>query len=228
MNRTVWPILMLLAALAAAATAYAREDHRPYAALKLSDCAECHLGSGVPPNHGGGWLQGHRILAANPNRNCYDCHDQSTCQNCHKGGGMDASASRREWKRDVAPESHRTDWISIHPIQARSTPQQCTRCHEPRFCQDCHSQQKKADLTIFSHRKTATGQSYIVTNPDAHAAEARRNLASCQACHPDADVCLPCHSARSGLRINPHPPGFKAGNIQSRTGNRTCRVCHDF
>jgi hypothetical protein len=228
MKKTVWPILALLVVLLAAAVVFAREDHRAYRELKLPECAECHIGSAVVPNHGGGWLAEHRVLAASPNSNCYHCHDQATCQNCHKGGGLGAPPSSSQWKRDIAPESHRTDWISIHPIQAASNPQPCSRCHEPSFCQNCHGKQKKNELTIASHRKTSTGQSYITTNPGAHAAEARRNLASCQACHPDADACLPCHSARSGLKINPHPTGFKGGNIQSRTGNRTCKVCHDF
>lgn len=228
MKKTVRPILALLAVLLTAAVVFAREDHRAFRELKLPECAECHVGSGVIPNHGGGWQKEHRVLAAGPNNNCSHCHDQATCQNCHKGGGLGAPLSASQWKRDIAPESHRTDWISIHPIQAVSTPQQCSRCHEPQFCQNCHGVQKKSGLTIKSHRKTSTGQSYNTLYPAEHAAEARRNLASCQACHPAADVCLPCHSARSGLRINPHPTSFKGGKIQSKTGNRTCNVCHDF
>jgi len=228
MKRTVWPILALLAVLLTAAMVFAREDHRAYRELKLPECAECHIGSGVVPNHGGGWQKEHRVPAGGPNNNCYHCHDQAWCLNCHKGGGLDAPLSASQWKRDIAPESHRTDWISIHPIQASSTPQQCSRCHEPRFCQACHGKQKKNELTIASHRKTSTGQSYILLLPAEHAAEARRNLASCQACHPDGDQCMPCHSARSGLRINPHPREFKGDRIRSKSGGRSCVVCHDF
>ena len=228
MRKTAWHILPLLAVLLTAAAVFAREDHRAYRDLKLPECAECHLGSGVIPNHGVGWLKGHRILAAGPNRNCYHCHDQAVCQKCHKGGGIDAPLSSSQWKRDIAPESHRTDWISIHPIEAAANPQQCSRCHEPRFCQDCHGKQKKSGMTIRSHRKTSTGQSYITLYPADHAAEARRNLASCQACHPDGDQCMPCHSARSGLRINPHPRDFKADRVRSKSGGRSCVACHDF
>ena len=221
--------LILLPAVLLVAAAAARENHRPYRDLKLPECAECHQGSGIAPNHGGGWRMEHRILAAGPANNCYDCHDQATCQNCHKGGGMDAKLSDSQWKRDIVPDSHRSDWISIHPIQAMSNPQTCSRCHEPRFCSDCHGRLKKSAQTIKSHRKTPTGQSYIPSFPGEHADEARRNLASCQACHPDGDVCLTCHSARAGsLRVNPHPRDFKAGRIQSRSNNRSCKVCHDF
>jgi len=28
--------------------------------------------------------------------------------------------------------------------------------------------------------------------------------------------------------VNPHPKGFKADRIRSRSNNRSCRVCHDF
>lgn len=228
MKRFAWSIPIFLLALLAAAAGNARENHREYKNLLLSDCAECHKDSGVPQNHGGGWDKEHRIPAAGPNRNCFDCHDQGTCQDCHKGGGIEAGLSRSAWKRDIAPESHRTDWLSIHPIQAQSNPQQCSRCHEPAFCSNCHGRLQKNALTIRSHAKTATGQSYIALFPDEHAAEARRNLASCQSCHPDGDVCLTCHSTKAGLRINPHPEDFKADRIRSKSNGRSCVVCHDF
>jgi hypothetical protein len=219
---------ILLPAVILAAGVAAREDHRPYRDAKAPDCAECHKESGVAPNHGGGWDKEHRIVAAGPNSNCYDCHDQGTCQDCHKGGGIEAKLSSSQWKRDIKPESHRSDWISMHPIQAQSNPQQCSRCHEPQFCSNCHGGLQRNALTLRSHAMSGATQVYIAAFPSEHADEARRNLASCQSCHPEGDVCLTCHSARSGLRINPHPRDFNAGRIQSRSNNRSCRVCHDF
>lgn len=220
------PILLPMAVLVA--TVYAREDHTAYRDLKFNECAECHFGEGIPPNHGGGWDKEHRILASRPDAVCSDCHDQSWCQDCHKGGGIDAKLSRSQYKRDIKPETHRTNWVSIHPIQAMSNPQQCSRCHEPKFCSDCHGRQNVTSLTIRDHAVSGSAQAYIAAFPDQHAAEARRNLASCQACHPEGDVCLTCHSAKTGLKVNPHPKGFKADRIRSRSNNRSCRVCHDF
>ncbi len=57
-----------------------------------------------------------------------------------------------------------------------------------------------------------------------HAIEARRNLQSCQACHPDGDVCIQCHSAKTG-GVNPHPRswGGIAGNYRN---SRVCEKCH--
>ena len=54
-------IMILLPAAALVATAFAREDHTAYRDLKFNECAECHIGEGVPPNHGGGWEKEHRI-----------------------------------------------------------------------------------------------------------------------------------------------------------------------
>ena len=61
-----------------------------------------------------------------------------------------------------------------------------------------------------------------------HAQEARRNLPTCQGCHADGQICLTCHSARTGLRVNPHPDNW--GDIKDRinkaAGQRTCVKCH--
>jgi mono/diheme cytochrome c family protein len=220
-------ILILLPAVMAAVTTYAREDHKAYREMKLPECAECHQGSGIPPNHGGGWLKEHKVLASRINRNCFDCHDQGTCQDCHKGGGISSKSSDSQWKRDVKPETHRTDWVSIHPIQASSNPQNCSRCHEPQFCASCHGRMDVSSLTIRDHAKSGGTQAYIGAFPDLHAAEARRNLASCQACHPDGNVCMKCHSAKIGaIHVNPHPKNFKADRIGSRSNNRSCVACH--
>ena len=228
MKTVLRSILILLPAILFVTTGFAREDHTGYRDLQFSECAECHVGEGVPPNHGGGWVKEHRVPASRTDSVCLDCHDQGACQDCHKGGGIRAKLSRSQYKRDIVPDTHRSDWVSIHPIQAMSNPQQCSRCHEPKFCADCHGRQKVTSLTIRDHARSGGTMAYIGSFPDQHAAEARRNLASCQACHPDGNVCLTCHSARSGLRINPHPKDFPAGKIGSRSNNRSCRVCHDL
>lgn len=220
--------ILILLAVAAAATASARENHRAYRDATLGDCPDCHIGSGVAPTHGSGWLKEHRIVASGPNNNCEECHEQNVCQDCHKGGGIDAKLSRSQWKRDITPDTHRGDWISLHPIEAKGSPTSCARCHEPRFCSDCHARLSKGSLTIKSHAKAGATQVYIAAFPREHAEEARRSLAACQSCHPDGDVCLTCHSAKIGTKVNPHPRSFKADRIRSKSNDRSCRVCHDF
>jgi hypothetical protein len=63
---------------------------------------------------------------------------------------------------------------------------------------------------------------------DAHGREARRNLVSCQSCHTDGDSCMKCHSARTGLRVKPHPDNWSSmkGRFERAAGKRTCVKCH--
>jgi len=153
---------------------------------------------------------------------------------------------------------HRSDFQVSHPIAARTDPQLCTSCHETRFCNECHEAFAPEDLAVASHRRgwlngTFSGNhAAYVDNPfscldptngchtpdsvvpsstgwsSEHAREARKNLATCQACHPDGEVCLRCHSARSGLGANPHPADWNdiSGRLEKASGGRTCRRCH--
>ncbi|GLI37131.1 cytochrome C [Geobacter hydrogenophilus] len=223
-----WLIALLLLAASTFSVQMARADkmsHKEYASTPLADCNSCHKGEGVAPNHDADWLRGHRVLASKAGNNCYQCHTQQFCLDCHKGGGIDANLSTRNYQRDYVPKSHRTDFINIHPIKALDNPQSCNRCHEPSYCNQCHSRFPKGSLRIKSHLRSGTTQSYIWNSE--HATEARRNLQSCQTCHPDGDVCIKCHatSGKGGSGINPHPRNFKGGNIIDRS-DRSCRKCH--
>ncbi|MGA1844554.1 MAG: cytochrome C, partial [bacterium] len=79
-------------------------------------------------------------------------------------------------------------------------------------CQTCHP-----NSVLPAHRWSSE-----------HAKEARRDLHLCRNCHEDADVCIKCHSARTGLRINPHPRDWHTikGNLRRAADGRTCRMCH--
>lgn len=204
---------------------FAREDHKAYQGLKPNECTECHQGSDVLPNHGAFWVKEHRLPAQKATSNCSACHDQSFCLDCHVGGGigpdMKSSLSRRG---EYMPKTHRSDYVSIHSVKATDNPQNCYRCHESSFCSDCHSKtRQKGNMNIRSHRKAGSSQLYN-WNSD-HAAEARRNLQSCETCHPDADVCVACH--RSG-QTNPHPRNWKeiSRKYKDESKGRTCRKCH--
>jgi hypothetical protein len=146
---------------------------------------------------------------------------------------------------------HRSEFHVTHPIAARTDPQLCSSCHENKFCVDCHARFAPEDLAILSHRKGWSGMTNTDTQHDlftsdmcqtchpnsvlpshewssVHAREARKNLVTCQACHPEGDICLTCHSARSGLRINPHPKDWDdmKDRLKDASDGRTCRKCH--
>jgi len=186
--------------LVIACLAFARTDHKEYKNSKLDDCRDCHTGANEMNSHGG--FREHRLLARNATNNCSDCHQQSFCVDCHNGGNIEADKQKSLSRSgEPMPTTHRSDFISIHPIKAKDDPQNCYRCHEPRFCSDCHSRvPNKGSMRIKSHSAVGNTQRYFLTRTSpaadiaAHAAEARRNLQSCQGCHPDAVVCSQCHN----------------------------------
>jgi hypothetical protein len=202
-----------------------KASHAEYAKMEIRECNACHKGEGVSPNHDTDFVRGHRVLAGKAGNNCSQCHDQSWCLDCHQGGLLNGTNLEKEnFGRDSHPKSHRSDFISIHPIQAQNNQQQCYRCHDQKYCNACHSRFPKGSLRIKSHNPLGDSQSYPVTNWKVdHATEARRNLQSCAACHADGDVCIKCHA--SG-KIRPHPRGWKSGNMKDRSNGKVCQKCH--
>jgi hypothetical protein len=247
-------ITLVSAALLAAAAYAAAEDHRPYRTTPLADCNECHREANVTVTHEGGWNRGHGLLAAKEGNNCDACHEQGFCTDCHYGGGADAKPDASNSRGpDYKPKSHRSDFREIHPIAAMDAPRSCEKCHDARYCRDCHAKFQPEELQFSSHRRgwsdlraTAAGPRHGTFSESmcqtchpgsvlpkhewtkSHAREARRNLASCQSCHYDGDVCLKCHSAKAGLMVNPHPDNWGSikGNLDRAAGKRTCVKCH--
>lgn len=205
---------------AQASNAAGKDDHAGYAKLEIKECNACHKSEGIAPNHGIDFAREHRALGSKAGNNCKACHEQKFCLDCHQGGGDGAKLS---FGGDFKPKSHRSDFVSLHPMKALDNPQQCYRCHEPKaFCNSCHDRFPKGRMHIKSHLRSGGAQTYAWWRAE-HSTEARRNLASCAACHQDGDVCLQCHSAKVGAKINPHPRSFKGLNGR---GNSTCRKCH--
>jgi hypothetical protein len=219
-------------------------------------CINCHDQAFVDDvklpglkTHGPVWALNHRPFAKGNTYDCAACHQQNFCLECHKSGFADEQGTFGNAMINV----HRSDFHVTHPIAARTNPQLCASCHENRFCVDCHNTFNRADLAFVSHRR---GWSDLTVGPsgpahalftesqcqtchpgsvlpthqwsNSHAREARKNLATCQACHPQGDVCLKCHSARSGLRINPHPEDWDdiKGRLERASNGKTCRKCH--
>lgn len=193
------------------------------------------------------WAMRHGPKAQKVTANCYTCHEMSDCLDCHQSGFADEMG---EFSNNFI-NIHRSDFHVTHPIAARTDPQLCSQCHENQFCVECHNNFNNADLAILSHRRgftdgTLGGQHAFFDETQCqgchtdsvlpshdwsipHAREARKNLATCQSCHPEGDVCMQCHSATTGLRVNPHPHdwgGRMADRLENATAGRTCRKCH--
>ena len=205
-NRALKIILMSTAFLPViVCLSFARTDHREYKGAKLEDCRECHSGSGVMDNHGAFFVTGHRLLAIKAPGNCAECHQQSFCLDCHVGGGLEPDLQKSlSWRGEYMPKTHRGDFIAIHPIKATDNPRNCYRCHPTSFCSDCHSQtiqQNRNRMSIKPHRPIFVSSG--VPDPiwvSDHSASARRNLQSCQGCHPQKADCtnFACHPNLKG------------------------------
>lgn len=217
-------------------------------------CLDCHdqayVDSAKLPGlvtHGVTWSLNHREAAVAKTIDCAACHEQDFCLECHKSGRADEMGTFSNSMTNI----HRAEFSVTHPIAARTNPQLCNKCHENKFCVECHDEFKSNDLALESHRKgwsniAVTGTPHANFAPDScqschtdsvlpahewsnsHAREARKNLATCQACHPDGDICLRCHSAQSGLGVNPHPRDWDdiKNRLKRASDGKTCRKCH--
>jgi len=201
-----------------------KTPHKEYAGMAIKDCNSCHKSEGVAPNHDSDWVRGHRIVAGRANAKCKECHQQSWCLDCHQGGGTGDDLAKDNFGRDYKPKSHRSDFISLHPLKAKDNPQQCYRCHDQKaFCNSCHSRFPAGSLHIKSHLMLGPNNQRYSFAIGEHSIEARRNLQSCAACHPEGDVCIQCHS--SG-KVRPHPRNWKSGNLKDRSSGKVCLKCH--
>ena len=208
-NKRLMKILLLCLAfmLVIAGLAFAKTDHKEYKNSRLDDCKDCHNGAAIVGNHGG--VREHRLLAERASNNCSDCHQQSFCLDCHNGGNVEAYQNKSLSRTgETMPTTHRSDFISIHPIKAKDDPQSCYRCHESRFCSDCHAKINPGAMRVKDHTQVGNRLVYFLNSASPpsdvsrHAQEARRSLQSCESCHPDATVCSACHSLTPGARTS--------------------------
>jgi hypothetical protein len=207
-----------------------------------------------PDTHGPLWALNHEAVAKGSSVDCSACHTQEYCLECHKAGFGDKMGSFSNNMVNV----HRGDFSVSHPLAARANQNLCFSCHESRFCDECHDAWRfqSSDIGSPSHRRTFD-KGLTGTDIDAihagidnslacdachsdasmdfhswsvgHAREARRSLATCQACHPEGDICLKCHSARSGAYgFNPHPDDWSKikDSLRRSSNGKTCRKCH--
>ncbi|MBI5417892.1 cytochrome C [Candidatus Poribacteria bacterium] len=202
-----------------------KQTHSEFAKniIPMSECHSCHISENIAPNHDAFFIKEHRILANKAGNNCNQCHQRGWCLDCHQGGDDGMSLANSNSSGNYKPKSHRSDFINIHPIKSLDNPQSCYRCHNNKFCTDCHDRFPKGSLRIKSHLMLGSNSQQYTAALGEHKIEVRRNLQSCQTCHPDGDVCIQCHS--SG-KTNPHPRNWKSGNFKNKIKEKICLKCH--
>ena len=222
-------------------------------------CLDCHGQELVDESslagiktHGPVWALNHRSEAKGNAIDCSSCHEQKYCLDCHKAGFADEQGDFSNNMINV----HRSDFHVTHPIAARTDQQLCASCHEPSFCSDCHNDFRVGRASGPSHKRvfglglngdidaihagidsTQCDSCHLQGSvaPDfhdwsvGHAREARKNLVTCQACHPEGDVCIRCHSAKGGAGgFSPHGDDWEdhADRLNDASNGRTCKRCH--
>ncbi len=180
-----------------------------------------------PPGHDVVFSTAHGAAAAADVPQCGACHRETECASCHdrSAAGMPPPGSRPGPLADFpGPGSgfHPTTFVLRHGDEAFAAPTECAECHSREvFCRTCH------ERSGFAATRQATSGAFHDAQPDwllAHGQAARQNLEGCTSCHRQSS-CLRCHSARDGLRVSPHGPGFEPRRMADRS-TISCGVCH--
>jgi hypothetical protein len=122
---------------------------------------------------------------------------------------------------------HRGDFLGRHSVEVAADPASCRRCHGQSFCDSCHQAEGLTAQAKNPRDPHPAGWS-IPGSRDFHGPAARRDIASCAACHDQGarSNCVDCHRV-GGIGGNPHPPGFTQRHDRAeirRTG--MCLYCH--
>jgi len=144
------------------------------------DCRMCHAADQQlrPVSHGPDWQSGHGLCAREDQGQCYQCHTEISCQECHAGD-------------NVRPRSHSLNYAYNHAISARGNELQCATCHqESTYCSNCHIAERVLP------QDHSQGGWVSLSGGGRHATEGLFNLESCIACHDTGAAepsCARCH-----------------------------------
>ena len=140
-----------------------------------------------------------------------------SCEVCHKGGKpensdhgksmMDIERCRNCHEKAPGSSPHPGRWMDLHKAEAKSSDQNCTVCHDKKWCSSCHG----------------------VTMPhpgdwdDIHGETAGANQSVCNQCHKK-NMCSNCHKIQM-----PHPDDWLAGvhGKTFRDNSKVCWQCHE-
>jgi hypothetical protein len=199
-------------------------------------CDTCHVDlasySLVPltqVSHQGDFLRRHASVARSSQQSCSACHEQNFCLDCHGKTAMvpvETKLVDRPDRRFI----HRQDFLGRHPVEARADPASCQRCHSTGLgssCETCHQREHVAAGSVNARNPHPPGWG-LPGSGAFHGDAARRDIASCAACHDQGDQsnCVQCHKV-GGIGGDPHPGGFRSRHTiaEARSDGR-CFACH--
>lgn len=199
--------------------------------MTRGECRGCHgaldLRKLVPRTylrHDGPFLRDHGLEATQNAAVCNHCHGQSDCNDCHDAT-QDMSRAWRGIKPLQRELPHPIGWFDRHPMEARSSPTSCLKCHQVSTCEGCHLSRGVSAANkegINPHPRGWVGPNR--ESRDFHGRAARLDILSCAACHDQgpATNCIRCHKV-GGVGKNPHPGGWKSARSPK---DAMCRYCH--
>ncbi|MEN8143868.1 MAG: hypothetical protein ABFS14_02860 [Gemmatimonadota bacterium] len=175
------------------------------------------LAGARPPGHTPAFVTEHRAAASTSEASCSTCHFEAECADCHSRQTADIGAP------SDSRGFHPGNFVLRHGAEAFTVQSTCSDCHSAEaFCRDCHDRSGLAQ----GGAAGAVG-AYHDAQSDwliRHGSAARLGMEACASCHQQTS-CLRCHSAKFGLRVNPHGPGFDPQRVADRS-LVSCASCH--
>lgn len=151
------------------------------------------------------------------------------CSRCH-------TSLRRYSMEEVSVVHHGPGFARHHGAEARSMGGTCAQCHEPTFCNRCHSALPGLPVADLDGMEVTRDFVHRGDFFARHPEEARFQTNTCTRCH-GVDFCDGCHRASGiGGGVGPastHPPGWlnpTSPNSHAREARRnllTCASCHE-
>ncbi len=205
--------------------------HHHQEQFEANQCTGCHAPGdlrGLEPRsflaHDTGWIRRHGPMARSAPEKCATCHAQTSCDSCHDATRPLGPAQRNpdQLERTFV---HRFDFLSRHPMEARSQPGQCATCHAKTECDACHITRGVSGAVNGGQSPHPLGwASGLGAAGNGHGLAARRDIGACASCHDQgpATNCVRCHKV-GALGGSPHPVGWRSTDPVS---SPQCAVCH--
>jgi hypothetical protein len=175
------------------------------------------------------WAIAHGPNAKSEVSSCANCHTQSTCTSCHRGGVASKSiamlpspaANDGPGVKVTPSKVHPGAFAKTHGSTAASGRLDCAGCHTNRECTSCHegSSAKRYHEADFSSR---------------HATQAYAQDQTCASCHRTETFCRSCHissgvtvkNATTGAGHAGQPLWLFQHSQAARQGLTSCATCH--
>lgn len=139
-------------------------------------CYLCHTKdeSLTPASHLADWTHRHGLLSEANRQECYTCHTENYCADCHQG-------------ENLSNQIHPPEFIATHSISYLTRESDCVGCHQGKeFCAECHVHVNH--VVPASHHLPDWAAS-------GHGEAARTDFENCTVCHLSSDLtCAECHN----------------------------------